>query len=215
MCTNLEWLYENDRKSLMAMVAGECDDCKFHSACQNRDCRCDYGWLNAEYVEPYKPPENDNWNRILSDSQRSIYDYCREYLSHLDKKEHNAQSMSLDLVRRCMCLSGIEQKGIIMITNLEWLYANDRDALIEMASTDNCDYCLVDECDGEDSMTYEMCTDFRKRWFKAQYEERDNRNKLTNDIVYWIKKNADSGFEPPVDKWLDRMEAIVMNRIRE
>ena len=58
-----------------------------------------------------------------------------------------------------------------MITNLEWLYANDRDALIDMAASDNCDYCLVNECDGEDSMTYEMCADFRKEWFTSEYAE--------------------------------------------
>ena len=108
MCNNLEWLYENDRENLMAMVAGECDDCKFHNACQNCDCRCDYEWLNAEYVEPYKPPENDSWNMIENDSQKSIFDYCNKYLNHLDKKDHNAQNMCIDIVRRCKCLVGAE-----------------------------------------------------------------------------------------------------------
>ena len=60
-----------------------------------------------------------------------------------------------------------------MTTNLEWLYENDRDGLISMAASDDCDVCLVDECDGENSMTYEMCAETRKEWFKSEHAEQE------------------------------------------
>lgn len=60
-----------------------------------------------------------------------------------------------------------------MITNLDWWYANDRESLIDMATSDDCDVCLVDECDGENSMTYEMCAETRKEWFKSEYVEQE------------------------------------------
>ena len=61
-----------------------------------------------------------------------------------------------------------------MITNLEWLQENDREGLIEMAASDDCDVCkAVDECDGEENMTYEMCADFRKEWFKSEHMEQE------------------------------------------
>lgn len=62
-----------------------------------------------------------------------------------------------------------------MITNLDWLYANDREALIDMAASDDCETCLVDECDGESSMTYEMCADLRKEWFSSEYIEEEQQ----------------------------------------
>ena len=65
-----------------------------------------------------------------------------------------------------------------MITNLEWLYENDREGLIDMAASDDCDVCLVDECDGENSMTYEMCAETRKEWFKSEYVEQEQQLSL-------------------------------------
>jgi hypothetical protein len=91
------------------MTAGECDDCKFESSCQNGDCRCSYEWLNAEYVEPYKPPENDSWDKIEQDSQMSVYEYCNKYLNHLSKSDYTAQNIGLDLVRRCKALAAKER----------------------------------------------------------------------------------------------------------
>lgn len=109
MCTNIEWLYENDRSTLTVMVAGECDNCKFQEECHRGDCRCECDWLNEEYVEPYKPPANDSWDRVKQDSKKSIFDYCNEYLSHLDKSEYTTQNMCLDIVYRCECLAKVER----------------------------------------------------------------------------------------------------------
>ena len=109
MCTILEWLYENDRNTLVVMAAGECNNCKFEEECHRGNSRCYSNWLNAEYVEPYKPPENDSWDMVKQDSQRSIFDYCNEYLSHLDKSEYTTQNMCFDLVCRCECLIGAER----------------------------------------------------------------------------------------------------------
>ena len=113
MCTNLEWLYENNKDALISMLGAkgtEKCNCMLRNTCGFYGyCYCDEEWLNAEYVEPYKPPENDSWDRVKQDSKRSIFDYCNEYLSHLDKSEYTTQNMCLDIVCRCECLAKVER----------------------------------------------------------------------------------------------------------
>lgn len=96
---NFEWLYENDRDTLLTMVGGDCDCCKFDSYCEQGDYRCDRNWLEAEYGEP------DSWEKIEGDAALSPKEYCEKH-GFFDCDEYEAQNFkSFGLVYRCkdMC----------------------------------------------------------------------------------------------------------------
>jgi len=97
---NLEWLYENDRETLVTMVSGNCDECKFDDNCWNTDdYRCSREWLEAEYKEP------DSWEKIEWDAALSPKEYCEKH-GIFDCDEYEEQNFkSFSLVYRCkdMC----------------------------------------------------------------------------------------------------------------
>lgn len=106
MATNLEWLYENDRETLIAMTAGDCDSCKFENDCWNGGINhCDRGWLEAKYVEP------DSWEKIEHDAALDMVSYCRTILKWNEtnvwcstyQQMHNA--VVKDVVNRCKKLA--------------------------------------------------------------------------------------------------------------
>lgn len=104
MTTNLEWLYENDCETLIAMIAGECDNCKFDNDCASGDYRCDRDWLEAKHEEP------DSWEKIENDVALCMVDYCEtvlnEYVWDLTYEQmHNA--IVKDVVNRCKKLAGV------------------------------------------------------------------------------------------------------------
>ena len=108
MTTNLEWLYENDRETLLVMTAGDCDDCKFDINCRSGDYRCDRRWLNAEYVE------HDSWEKIEKDSAQRLDNYCIFTLGWEESKlnwyssDDKAEFVMGDIIRRCKKLAGVE-----------------------------------------------------------------------------------------------------------
>lgn len=109
MTTNIEWLYENDRETLIDMIEGECWSCKFKdNYCSCGECRCDREWLKAEYVEP------DSWEKIEYRAALDMTDYCRTILkwdeikiwSSTYHQMHNA--VANDIINRCKKLAGVE-----------------------------------------------------------------------------------------------------------
>ena len=92
---NFEWLYENDRDTLLTMVDGDCDCCKFDSYCEQGDYRCDRNWLEEEYGEP------DSWEKIEFDTINIAHN-----LSQLCPV--SMVNEALNLVYRCKKLAGVE-----------------------------------------------------------------------------------------------------------
>lgn len=96
MATNLEWMYENDRETLISMITGDCGNCKFDSNCYAGDYRCTHRWLEAEYEEL------DSW-------EKAEWDACniaRKISEHYgDANLSNEICMIFD---RCKKLAGVE-----------------------------------------------------------------------------------------------------------
>ena len=106
---NLEWLYENDRDTLLTMVDGDCDCCKFDSYCEQGDYRCDRNWLEVEYGEP------DSWEKIERDCKIDSWHYCQRYGLETQWIEDDCLPlesapirMKKHLVSRCKALAGAE-----------------------------------------------------------------------------------------------------------
>lgn len=97
MTTNIEWLYENDRETLIIMTSGDCDKCKYDPDCANAFCRCERSWLEAEYVEPdsYEKIEHDamGLSQVLNETYYCPADITNEVVN---------------LVLRCEKLAGVE-----------------------------------------------------------------------------------------------------------
>lgn len=108
MTTNIEWLYKNDRETLIIMTSGDCDKCKYDPDCANAFCRCERSWLEAEYVEP------DSWEKMEYRAALDMTDYCRTILkwdeikiwSSTYHQMHNA--VANDIINRCKKLAGVE-----------------------------------------------------------------------------------------------------------
>ncbi len=100
---NLEWLYENDRETLLTMTAGDCDNCKFDNDCWNGSIyRCGRDWLEAEYVEP------DSWKKIEADSMLTPEEYCIKHDYPNSAKYSAEKTKSVHLVARCKKLAGAQ-----------------------------------------------------------------------------------------------------------
>lgn len=97
MTTNIEWLYENDRETLIIMTSGDCDKCKYDPDCANAFCRCERSWLEAEYVEP------DSWEKIEYDAMG-----LSQTLNELYSCPVDITNEVVNLVLRCEKLAGVE-----------------------------------------------------------------------------------------------------------
>ena len=76
-----------------------------------------------------------------------------------------------------------------MTTNLEWLYENDRDALIVMASSNLCKDCAaLHECAGGTALSNRECIEFREEWLEAEYVEPDSWEKAEWDACNIARK---------------------------
>lgn len=102
MTTNFEWLYENDRETLIIMTSGDCDKCKYDSDCAKAFCRCERKWLEAEYEEYVEP---DSWEKITNDALLNPEEYCVENGIHYYDREEAEMLKASSLVFRCkdMC----------------------------------------------------------------------------------------------------------------
>lgn len=107
MTTNLEWLYENDRETLITMLDGDCSACKFETNCwDNNDYKCDRNWLNAECVEP------DSWEKIERDARQGLDYYYFNILCmgmrHVVTAADMHRYVVEDIINRCKALAGVE-----------------------------------------------------------------------------------------------------------
>lgn len=105
MTTNLEWLYENDRETLIIMTSGDCDKCKYDPDCAKAFCRCERKWLEAEYEEYVEP---DSWDKIDVDSMLTPEEYCIKHDYPNSAKYSAEKTKSVHLVARCKKLAGVE-----------------------------------------------------------------------------------------------------------
>ena len=113
MTTNLEWMYENDRETLISMITGDCGNCKFDSNCYAGDYRCTHRWLEAEYEEP------DSWEKIEYRAALDMINYCRTILkwdeikiwSSTYHQMHNA--VVEDIINRCKAVAEAESLSFL------------------------------------------------------------------------------------------------------
>lgn len=95
MTTNLDWFYENNRETLLAMLEGDCDHCDFQKSCDWNRCSS-REWFEAEYEEP------DTWEKLAADAN-AFTEELELYCSLTVVEEFNK------LVARCKKLAEAEQ----------------------------------------------------------------------------------------------------------